>query len=968
MRLYSYIRFKATTTVGWRPRATRTELLDYLSRNSDALQDLLVSVRHRLHNVSVVSFYETQATAPLSFLIVDRASAQLGLSNEDPIPLYEDHRSICRFASETSSSYMAVAKALRRIVRQSPGVSLALRRASTPSSYRTLSDVEITCMTLLNDSDAAKHAELPPKPIPGTCQWIRRHHLFVSWLEKGSNALLWLTGNPGCGKTMLSYSLAQNFKEVRARSRTTDGRAVLIGLIFQIIERHRSMIRHVRRSFSSLWGIFLRIVKDPKAGSLYVILDALDECEKVSCHQLLESISDMLADSFHTMRSGTTSYANTKQTLQPQISIDDGQIGYVDDLQKFIRERVDDISLNRQYSSDVREFLFQAMISKADRTFLWTHVVLASVEKSLLTSRKDFQNIIASIPEDLANTYKRYLAAIPSGHQDDASHLLKLLLASSRPLHLDELNIAFTMDPSHVTTEDVTRDTQNAIAHTVQGILGPLVRVSGPQVSLVHQSVKEFLLEQVAGKYESFPAMHTVNAQSSALRLATNDRFSTNTSSAESDFQMPGLLDELPMGDFTRDFWDEEDHNLNSDVLFREEELDPEICLSLTSNYGFYSYASLHWAEHFAICEESASDQLRNAARSLLDVTTGSCRNWLHFYRTQAVTSIDDSLVDQNPIILAAQFNLHTMLKDLLGSCDHAQAIKNRSLYWASQLGHDRIVASLLIAGAEPDSAELERQTALTTASENGNLTCVVTLLADERTNINIAGRRGRSALSFACGSGHDNIVKELLGRSSCNADDSDNSGGTPFLWAVGGGHHSIISSLARHPNVDINHRDKTGRTAVSWAAGDGMDATLKQLLKLPGINVNIKDNNGKSPLSWAAGNGCANAAEVLLKSTLRNAISWASGGGNHDTLIKLLDEGCPGVDTEDIDGWTPLAWAIQTDSPKTVQALINTKSAVEYGHASIVKAKSKRGSTPISIAEQFERNDLLSELITHKS
>ncbi|KAH7019650.1 hypothetical protein EDB80DRAFT_676627 [Ilyonectria destructans] len=1035
--------FKATTTVGWRPRAARTELLDYLSRNSDALQDLLVSVRHRLHDVSVVSFYETQAMAPLSFLIVDRASAQLGLSNEDPIPLYEDHRTICRFASETSSSYMAVAKALRRIVRQSP---------DNPNRLRALSDVERTCLTLLNDSDAAKYAELPPKPIPGTCQWIHRHHLFVSWLEKGSNALLWLTGHPGCGKTMMSYSLAQNFKEVRAQSRTvliylcqnknkqTDGRAVLISLIFQIIERHRSMIRHVRRvfelqgssmiqSFSSLWGIFLRIVKDPKAGSLYVILDALDECEQVSCHQLLESISDMLADSSHPMQSGTTvkflitsrpflhqSYANTKKTLQPQISIDDGQIGYVDDLQKFIRERVDNISLNRQYSSDIREFLFQAMISKADRTFLWTHVVLASVEKSLLTSMKDFQNIIASILEDLANTYKGYLSAIPSGHQDDASHLLKLLLASLRPLHLDELNIAFTMDPSHITTEDVARDTQNAIAHTVQGILGPLVRVSGSQVSLVHQSVKEFLLEQVAGKYESFPAMHTVNPQSSALRLATvciqylllddfkNDRFSTNASSVESDFRMPGLLDELPMGDFTRDFWDEEDYNLNSDALFREEGLDPEICLSLTSNYGFYSYASLHWAEHFAICEESASDQLKNAARSLLDVTTGSCRNWLQFYRTQAVSSIDDSLVDRNPIILAAQFNLHTMLKDLLGSCDHAQAVKNRSLYWAAQLGHDRIVASLLAEGAEPDSAELETQTALTTASEHGNLTCIVTLLADERTNINIAGRRGRSALSFACGSGHDNIVKELLGRSSCNADDPDNSGATPFLWAVGGGHHSIISSLARHPNVDINHRDKTGRTAVSWAAGDGMDTTLKQLLKLPGINVNIKDNNGKSPLSWAAGNGCTNAAEVLLQSTLvdinsidndkRNAISWASGGGNHDTLVKLLDKGCLGVDTEDIDGWTPLAWAIQTDSPKTVQALINNKSvqierrdysgrtalswAVEYGHASIVKvllqagadpeAKSKRGSTPISIAEQLGRNDLLSELITHIS
>ncbi|KAK7409151.1 hypothetical protein QQX98_008644 [Neonectria punicea] len=576
------------------------------------------------------------------------------------------------------------------------------------------------------------------------------------------------------------------------------------------------------QSFSSLWGIFLRIMKDPKAGSLYVILDALDECEQVSCHQLLESISDMLAESLHTTRSDTTvkflitsrlflhqSYANTKEPLQSQISIDDGQIGYVEDLEKFIREQVDNISLNRRYSSDVREYLFQTMISKVDRTFLWTHVVLASVEKSFLTSTKDFQKIIASIPEDLANTYKRYLSAIRSGHQDDASHLLKLLLASSRPLNLDELNIAFTMDSSHVTTEDVMGDPQNAIAHTVQGILGPLVRVSGPQVSLVHQPVKEFLLEQVAGKYESFPGMRTVDAKSSALRLATvciqylllddfkNDLFSTITSSAESSFQIPRLLDELPMGDFTGDFWDEEDHNLNSDVLFHEEnELDPEVCLSLTSNYGFYSYASLHWADHFAVCEDSASDQLRNAAKSLLDVTTGSCRNWLHFYRTEAVTLIDYNLGDQNPVVLAAQFNLHAMLKDLLGNSEYAQPIKNRSLYWASLLGHDRIVASLLTAGAEPDSEELERQTALTAASEHGNLGCVVTLLADKRININEEDIDGWTPLAWAIQTDSPRTVQALINDESVQIERRDFAGRTPLYWAVEYGHASIVKVL----------------------------------------------------------------------------------------------------------------------------------------------------------------------------
>ncbi|KAM0260900.1 hypothetical protein ACHAQJ_002519 [Trichoderma viride] len=960
------------------PRAVRTDLLNHLIYDSDALQKLSTSARNRLGNISVVSCYENNPTAPLTTLVVSPASATLGIPNEELIPMFEDHRSICRFPGETES-YMKLAKALRRMASQAAVTSPPLKRASTHSS---------TAVQHFNDIRAPSE-----------------------------NVLIYLCQN---------------------KNKTTDGREVLIGLILQMIDRHRSMIRYVRsvfekqgasmvQSFYLLWRIFFRIVTDPKAGFIYIILDALDECEKASCHQLLESISDMVANSSWPKGSGTTvkflltsrpflrqSFISTEEALKPQISIDDNQTGYANDLQIFIQERVDEISHSRQYSNDIRDFLYQTITAKADRTFLWINVVLTSIERNLLSSRKDFQKIIASIPEGLMETYRRYLAAVPFDHQDDASQLLKLLLGSSRSLHLTELNIAFTINASHNTAEDVMQDTQNSIAHTVQGILGPLVRITDGHVSLVHQSVKDFLLEQDTAEYDSFPAMRTVNSQSSALQLATAciqylllgdfkvDFFSTNGSPTSPSLEISDFLDELPLGDYSGDFWDSEDHNLASDVLFREpDELHPDICDLLVSNHAFYSYASLHWAEHLAICEQVASDHLRTAAVSLLDIDTASCRNWLHFYRTRAVTWINDNPVDQDPIVLASQFNLLVLLNDLLGSCEPSQATKNRGLYWASRFGYDRILTSLLEAGAEPNSSHLDGQTALTIASEHGNLACVVKLLADERTNLNMPGPRGRNALSLACGGGHNDIVNKLLSKG-CSADDPDNSGATPFFWAVGGEHHTIMSTLAKIRNVDINHRDKAGRTAISWAAGDGMADTLARLLKLPGIDVNVTDNKGKSPLSWAAGNGCANTVEVLLRSKRvnkassdndeRNAISWASGGGHHAALAKLLNGGCPGVDADDIDGWTPLAWAIQTNTPETVRALINTELvqidrrdgggrtalswAVEYGHEEVVKvllqagadleAESDKRSTPISIARQLGRDDLLSVLMMY--
>lgn len=156
------------------------------------------------------------------------------------------------------------------------------------------------------------------------------------------------------------------------------------------------------QSFSHLWGIFLRILQDPKSGLVYVVLDALDEYERTSCLQLLESISVMLSNPSALEQKAVRvkflptsrpflheSYGATKPALQSRLCIDEGQPGYLDDLQKFIRKRVDEICQARQFSSDVREYLYQSMILKADGTFLWIQIVLASLEKALFTANSD---------------------------------------------------------------------------------------------------------------------------------------------------------------------------------------------------------------------------------------------------------------------------------------------------------------------------------------------------------------------------------------------------------------------------------------------------------------------------------------------------------------------------------------------------------------------------------------------------
>jgi ankyrin repeat domain-containing protein 50 len=175
-------------------------------------------------------------------------------------------------------------------------------------------------MRLLSDFDVADYQAMLSKPARGTCQWILSHPVFVSWLETAGSALLWLTGHPGCGKTVLSLYLATQLETDLASlpssnvciffcddkiTKHRDAKNALIGLIFQLVHRHPSLVRYVSRayemqgqslfrSFTALWNIFIKIIRDPRYGPTYVIIDGLDECEMNSRFSLVESIRNVI--------------------------------------------------------------------------------------------------------------------------------------------------------------------------------------------------------------------------------------------------------------------------------------------------------------------------------------------------------------------------------------------------------------------------------------------------------------------------------------------------------------------------------------------------------------------------------------------------------------------------------------------------------------------------------------------------
>lgn len=89
-----------------------------LKKTSLALQTINDDFRHYSGDVELWSFYETQnlSMGGVSRMIVSPESAMLGYREEISIPMNADHRSICKFDSETDPNYITIRNSLATVI------------------------------------------------------------------------------------------------------------------------------------------------------------------------------------------------------------------------------------------------------------------------------------------------------------------------------------------------------------------------------------------------------------------------------------------------------------------------------------------------------------------------------------------------------------------------------------------------------------------------------------------------------------------------------------------------------------------------------------------------------------------------------------------------------------------------------------------------------------------------------------
>ncbi len=195
--------------------------------------------------------------------------------------------------------------------------------------------------------------------------------------------------------------------------------------------------------------------------------------------------------------------------------------------------------------------------------------------------------------------------------------------------------------------------------------------------------------------------------------------------------------------------------------------------------------------------------------------------------------------------LLLAQETIQPLIKAKTREFTHGSCTP---LWLAVTRGHENIVEMLLTQASVNPTVDVgyDGTTLLHEAARMGHEQMVRTLLINGA-DVNAQTVRGSTPLKYATDNG---VVALLLSQAGVEPDLADDEG-TPASSAASGGNTEILRQLLRM-NVNLEAKDKWGHSLLSKAAMNGHEPVVELLLATDGVDANSRDHQGRTPLSLA--------------------------------------------------------------------------------------------------------------------
>jgi hypothetical protein len=351
------------------------------------------------------------------------------------------------------------------------------------------------------------------KLLSAAIEWIFQDtERFLNWQNNLDVSLLWIKGGAGKGKTMMTIGITERLLSASDNSvivtfffcRNDNSQlktiaAILKGLILRLLSKNRGLEdallnRWDRKTkqftedmnvWQTLWDVFLEMLDHCRPRKVYVVIDALDECEDKDMADFLGRIVRR-----GLYQSGVKWLLTSRplDSAEQKLLTGDDQIGLSLELnsehvargvQAYIAAKVLELDREKHYGENLRLRLITELTLKAEATFLWVSLMCKVLEG---ISAKDALATVNNTPEGLVPFYKQAFQQLSGSRESEAcKRILKILMLAYRPLHVSELGGLIN-----------NTDEEEAVRRLVDRC-SSFVLSRKDSVEFVHQSVRDYL-------------------------------------------------------------------------------------------------------------------------------------------------------------------------------------------------------------------------------------------------------------------------------------------------------------------------------------------------------------------------------------------------------------------------------------------------------------------------------------------
>ncbi|KAJ7576518.1 ankyrin repeat-containing domain protein [Mycena floridula] len=807
------------------------------------------------------------------------------------------------------------------------------------------------------------------KRTEGTGIWLLRNPQFLDWME-GKTKLLWCSGGPGVGKTILASVIIDHLGSpatpdniviyIYCQYDKTDEQTPnkLLGSILKQLMEHCSAIpahllslynNHSQRktlpTFAELMGTLRTELESHSR--IYLIIDALDECAD-TVRQLF--ISNQFGP-IGTIRSLTESHplsvlvTSRDITTIAQEFTNEAHIdvrAHDEDILSYISYRIEHEKWLKTIVKEdavLKKEIVTKVTEKAAGMFLLVQLHLDSLASK--TNRYALRQALATLPKDIHRSYDDTVARIMAQGEDDANLACQVFLwltYAKQQLTVEELQCALSISPGMTEMNpDAITDIEILTSVCAGLVILEKVRHGWTETHcprFVHYTTQEYFTDEIGHKY---------------FRLKETEVY----------FELSGKP-------------------LSSDLFAHFHIV--ATCVTqlafedLKTDSPLLRYSARFWGYHAGQCEDMLCSTPRMAA--LLQ------------------NHLEDTFKVPSPIpIMFHGFDRHYHSGRILGSFgllqltsmlgNHGVPINSKSwekrtvLFHAVQKGHVDMVKWLLGATNEIglsgqrlfniNDVDCNGRTLFHYAIEKKHPT-IAELLLGFQINVDVADISGRTPLSYAAGSSFTRIVHLICQRADVNPNSHDCNDFMPLCHAIDSKRMENVKILLHFPNIYLGpfrpspEQDRVDLDSpLKVAAALGYVDIVDLLLKHPNIDPNWK-GHGRTPLAHAIIGGHLEVVNLLLQhsDTQPNLMSgrvereWiipplscAVRKGNMGMVKRLLQHPNVDINLRDLQGWTPLLWAARGDYEEVAEFLlqhphIQADIADEMGRTPLLMAAMK--------------------------